>query len=578
MSHFAIFRALESRGFPNDFVKFVENMYTKSTTILEVDDESSANIVVKRGVRQGDPLSSPIFCIVADDLLKAIPEEVGYFMDDCKINATAYADDINIITASSVGMQRALRALEEEGEKRGLRLNKEKCSSISVKPAGRVKKLKIITEAQFQFSDGSYVKQLKPSESMKYLGIFFDPRGIKKCRGDLDQELKRISRAPLKPQQRLKVLRSFLVPRWYYKLSLSRINITTLREMDKNIRGYVKKWLNMPKDIPISYIHANCKDGGLGIPSFTTTIPYLIYSRFNKLKESNSDTVRKLYNSSWIQNRIKWAHGRLWLDGEYRIKEGATQAYWRRKLYDSVDGADLKECFKTSINTRWLDANSNGIPGRDYIQYNHIRINALPTRSRTSRGIRSQRAERLCRAGCDAVETATHVIQNCFRTHGGRIKRHDAVSKTLANGLRQKNWKVEEKNDFQTSEGLRKPDLVCMKDGVVWVIDTQVVGHYKPLNELHKDKIKKYRKDEIRDAIVTQFYKQNINVLKENINFSSCTISYRGIWSQSSEEDLLSLGLTKGLLSTLTTMSIQGSHTNWTRWNKMTNRLSTRRT
>ena len=95
--------------------------------------------------------------------------------------------------------------------------------------------------------------------------------------------------------------------------------------------------------------------------------------------------------------------------------------------------------------------------------------------------------------------------------------------------MRQKNWKVEEKNDFQTSEGLRKPDLVCMKDEVLWVIDTKVVGHYKPLNELHKDKIKKYKKDEIRETIVTQYYKQNIVVLKENINFSSCTISYRGI-------------------------------------------------
>ena len=42
---------------------------------------------------------------MADDLLKAVPEEIGYFMDDCKINAMAYADDINIITASSVGMQ-----------------------------------------------------------------------------------------------------------------------------------------------------------------------------------------------------------------------------------------------------------------------------------------------------------------------------------------------------------------------------------------------------------------------------------------------------------------------------------------
>ena len=36
--------------------------------------------------------------------------------------------------------------------------------------------------------------------------------------------------------------------------------------MDKNIRGYVKKWLNMPKDIPISYIHANCKVVASPIP------------------------------------------------------------------------------------------------------------------------------------------------------------------------------------------------------------------------------------------------------------------------------------------------------------------------
>ena len=54
---------------------------------------------------------------MTDQLLKAIPEEVGYNMDDFKVNATAYADDINIITSTRVGMQMALRVLEEEGER-----------------------------------------------------------------------------------------------------------------------------------------------------------------------------------------------------------------------------------------------------------------------------------------------------------------------------------------------------------------------------------------------------------------------------------------------------------------------------
>ena len=136
-------------------------------------------------------------------------------------------------------MQKALTALEKTGQARGLRLNREKCASISIVKAG--KKLKVITECQFKFVDGSMVKQIKPSESIKMLGILFDPAGIKRCMGNFDGELVRISKAPLKPQQRLKILRSFLISRWYYKLSLSRINIKTLRVMDKSMRGYIKK-------------------------------------------------------------------------------------------------------------------------------------------------------------------------------------------------------------------------------------------------------------------------------------------------------------------------------------------------
>ena len=51
ISHYAIFRALERRGFPRDFTEFVKNMYSKSTTVMEINGESSENIIVKRGVR-----------------------------------------------------------------------------------------------------------------------------------------------------------------------------------------------------------------------------------------------------------------------------------------------------------------------------------------------------------------------------------------------------------------------------------------------------------------------------------------------------------------------------------------------
>ena len=149
-------------------------------------------------------------------------------------------------------MQKALTALEKTGEARGLRLNRENCASTSFVKSGN--KLKVITERQFKIVDGFMVKQIKPSESIKMLGILFDPAGIKRCMDNFDGELMRITKAPLKLQQRLKILRSFLIPRWYYKLlSLSRIIIKTLRVMDRRRRGCIKKSINLPKDIPIAY-------------------------------------------------------------------------------------------------------------------------------------------------------------------------------------------------------------------------------------------------------------------------------------------------------------------------------------
>ena len=113
-------KALERKGFLGDFKSFISNMYSRSTTFLEIGDEFSEGIEVRRGVRQGNPLLSPILCIVADELLNAIPVEVGYLLSGTSINATAYADDINIITSSKFGMQKALTALQKTGQARNL--------------------------------------------------------------------------------------------------------------------------------------------------------------------------------------------------------------------------------------------------------------------------------------------------------------------------------------------------------------------------------------------------------------------------------------------------------------------------
>ncbi|KAG7196317.1 hypothetical protein KM043_000053, partial [Ampulex compressa] len=157
----------------------------------------------------------------------------------------------------------------------------------------------------------------------------------------------------------------------------------------------------------------------------------------------------------------------------------------------------------------------------------------------TSRGIRRNAQVVQCRAGCQANETAAHIIQGCFRTHGGRILRHNAVCRILASGLRKSGWQVEEEPVYNTPAGRRKPDLVCVRGGEAKVIDAQVVARSRGIDQA-------------------------------KVSFTSCTISWRGVWAGLSVEALLAMGLTKRLLQGITTRVLQGSHTNWTRWNQMT--------
>ena len=119
-----------------------------------------------------------------------------------------------------------------------------------------------------------------------------------------------------------------------------------------------------------------------------------------------------------------------------------------------------------------------------------IYINTLPTRVRLSRGERRRHRTTRCRAGCRATETSTHVIQNCWRTNGARIKRHNAMSKAIAKELREKGWAVEEEPHIRTKAGLRKPDIIARRDDKGVIIDTQIISTTaeKQLTYHHKNK------------------------------------------------------------------------------------------
>ncbi|KAJ8706448.1 hypothetical protein PYW07_012526 [Mythimna separata] len=76
-------------------------------------------------------------------------------------------------------------------------------------------------------------------------------------------------------------------------------------------REAVRKWLRLPKDVPIGYFHAATTDGGLAIPSLRTWVLDLIHKRFGRLDSSRWPVANAVARSDRIRRKLQWAEKQL---------------------------------------------------------------------------------------------------------------------------------------------------------------------------------------------------------------------------------------------------------------------------
>lgn len=148
--------------------------------------------------------------------------------------------------------------------------------------------------------------------------------------------------------------------------------------------------------------------------------------------------------------------------------------------------------------------------------------------------------------GCNCAETLNHVLQICHRTHGPRIKRHNAIVSFVARALRAREYAVLEEPEIQSEQGLRKPDIIAVLGRTAIVIDGQVVNDQIDLGSVHKKKSNKYKDLEAQ-------IKRDQKV--DKVRFTSVTLS----WSRKSAESLVGLGvIRKDALKVLSSRTIIG--------------------
>jgi len=119
-------RCLESFNFGPNFIRWVMTFYKNIQSCLINNGITSNYFTIKRGVRQGDPLSPYLFVVAAETLAIAIRQNStikGITIGKKETKLLQYADDTTAVLSDINSAQTLFRLLDDFKKLSGLEVN-----------------------------------------------------------------------------------------------------------------------------------------------------------------------------------------------------------------------------------------------------------------------------------------------------------------------------------------------------------------------------------------------------------------------------------------------------------------------
>ena len=134
-----IWDALKYCNIEHDYISLLKKIYRDQKASVQTDEESNT-FEIKKGTKQGDPLSSLLFNTVLqyslkDDILRWQKKKgMGIYLSDhdrdCLTNRR-FADDVLLFATSKEQLQKMMCDFKKSTEKVGLRIHPEKTKILS---------------------------------------------------------------------------------------------------------------------------------------------------------------------------------------------------------------------------------------------------------------------------------------------------------------------------------------------------------------------------------------------------------------------------------------------------------------
>ncbi|XP_025262551.1 golgin subfamily A member 6-like protein 22 [Camponotus floridanus] len=185
-----IWNMLEKIGIEENITERIRDIYTGTKSTIKIKEKRVRSMELKKGVRQGCPLSPTLFNVSLADLEEEMKkvQEGGVVLGRKKIYSLSYADDVALMSTTPEGLKEMIERLGKYLEKKGLELNTEK-SKIMVFRKGQGRR----TRLEFKWKE-EVIEEVKEFTYLGYImkGNSSDEGQIKKLEGKAKSVVGRI--------------------------------------------------------------------------------------------------------------------------------------------------------------------------------------------------------------------------------------------------------------------------------------------------------------------------------------------------------------------------------------------------
>jgi hypothetical protein len=133
VNHDFLFKTMHSFGFGNNFIDWIRIIYSNASSVLHINGFFSDRILLKRGVRQGCPLSASLYVLVMEVFaiqLRVNPNIVGFTIGEEKIVSAHYMDDTTIIIKQNRCFKEVIKELTDYEDASGAKVNYGKTKGL----------------------------------------------------------------------------------------------------------------------------------------------------------------------------------------------------------------------------------------------------------------------------------------------------------------------------------------------------------------------------------------------------------------------------------------------------------------